>query len=132
MLNLNDVGETFDVKVLVQFAQKGGTVKQGDFMATFRREDPDRVQVAIEDGLSNIDLLFNGWIDKDGVTEIPGVLVAAGDIGRSPSDLLAADESLAFVKKSAECVNAAAVAFIKATRAERYIEGTSKKRSSRG
>ena len=140
MLNVNDNPETFKVKVLVQFAQPNGTVKQGDFMATYRREAPEKVQAAIDAGVSNIELLFRGWVDSTEVDDngtvqprdVDGVLLEVEGIGRSPTDPLPAAEALAWVRKSAECVNAAAVAFIKATRAERYIEETSKKRVSRG
>lgn len=131
MLNLNDKPDTFEVKVLVQFAQPNGTVKQGDFTATFRREKRSIVQEAVDDGLDNGALLFDGWTDRKGA-EYNGVMIAAGDIGSSPTELLPADQALAFVRDSAECTNAAVVAFFKATRAERYIEGTSKKRSARG
>jgi len=120
MLNVDDATQpTFEVKVLVQFAQKGGGVKQGDFMAEFKRKDPAEVDRMVNDDVTHREL-----IDE--------VLVGVSGIGRSPSEPLPADEALEFVKKSPECVNAAAAAFFKATRAERYVDPISRKRAARG
>lgn len=129
MLYLNDASDTFKVKVLVQFSQPDGSIKQGDFMATFSRTDPEKVQQMIDDSVPNIDMLFG----YEGETKkVDGVLLSVEGIGRTPSDPLQPAEALAFVKKTPECVNACAFAFLKATRPERYIEETSKKRRSRG
>ena len=131
MLNINDVGDTFEIPVLVQFQQKGGTVKQGDFIAEFRRESKENTDDCTEGGYNNVDLLFDGWKNRNDES-IPGVIVSVRKIGRSPTEELPPDEAMAFVRRTSECVNAAAVAFFKATRPERYNEQTSKKQRARG
>lgn len=130
MLDMNDVADSFKVPVLVQFAQPNGTLRQGEFKARFRREDPEKLQKLIDDGVANIDLLF-GFKDE-GSEPFIGVLLEVEGIGRSATDPAPPAEAMAWVKKTPECVNAACFAFFKATRPERYTEETSKKRRSRG
>lgn len=119
MLNIEKATETVDIKVLVQFVQKGGSVYQGDFMGEFRRLPQERID----------DLLDNETPNSEIVDEI---LVGVTGIGRADGSALPADEAMGWVKKTPECVNAAVVAFFRTMRPERYDEKTSKRRRGRG
>ena len=121
MLVIDDASDTFDVKVLVQFNQKNGAVKQGDFMATFKRLPQDRIDELLDEDA--------GYTRREVLDE---ALVSVSGIGRTPSEELPAEQQLDWVKRTPECVGAAFVAFLRAMRPERYIEGTSKKRYGRG
>lgn len=121
MLVIQDVSDTFEIKVLVQFQQANGSVKQGDFFATFKRPEQSRIDELLDEDA--------GYTRREVLDE---VLQSVRGIGRTPSEELSPDDQIAFVKKTPECVAAAFVAFFKAMRPERYIEGTSKKRSGRG
>ncbi|MDZ4812058.1 MAG: hypothetical protein SGI99_05500 [Pseudomonadota bacterium] len=117
-LIVDDVTQTFEREVLVQFAQPNGTVKQGSFTAEFLRLTQEELDDIPEDE-RNSDLVRR-------------VLKAVKGIGRTPSDQLSPEESLKFVLNSAECVNAAAMVFFRVSRPERYDEKTSRTQRKRG
>jgi hypothetical protein len=117
-LIINDQSETFEQEVLVQFAQMGGTIKQGSFTAEFKRLSQDELDDMPEDE-RNSDLLRR-------------VLKGVKGIGKSPSEPLPPAEQLAFVLNSPECVNAAALVFFRVSRPERYDEKTSRTQRRRG
>lgn len=111
---------TVEIKVLVQFQGAGGAVTQGDFMGTFKRLPQSRL-----DELMDPDENFRNSEVLD------EVLVGVSGIGREGVEL-PADEQLAWVKATPECVGAAVAAFFKTLRPARYDEKTSKSRRSRG
>lgn len=107
---------TVEITVMVQFMD--GTL--GDFKGTFQRLDQDRIDELLdpEENFSNSEI-----VDE--------VLVGVSGITTNGAEL-PADEQLAWVKKTPECVSAAVAAFFKKLRPERYAEKTSKRRRSRG
>lgn len=113
---------TMAITVLVQFQNADGSLTQGDFKGTFKRVEQRRVD----------DMAGAGddapWTNSEVLDE---VLVGVSGISDGTTEL-PADEQLAWVKQTPECVNAAVAAFFKAMRAERYVEKTSSKRRSRG
>jgi hypothetical protein len=111
---------TVDIKVLVQFQGEAGTVVQGDFMGKFRRLPQARI-----DELMDPDENFRNSEVLD------EVLVSVSGIGKGGEEL-PADEQLAWVKATPECVGAAVAAFFRTLRPARYDEKTSKSRRSRG
>lgn len=114
----DDSTETFEKEVLVQFAQKDGTVKQGSFKAEYLRLKQSEID-DLDDNTPNSTLLDQ-------------VLKGVSGISRKGGVSMTPEEQHAFVLDSPECVNAAALVFFKATRPERYDEKTSKTRRSRG
>lgn len=115
-----DSAPTVDIKVMVQFKGKGTAVTQGDFMGTFNRLPQERI-----DELMDAD---EGYRNSEVLDEI---LIGVSGIGRAGVEL-PADEQLAWVKKTPECVGAAVAAFFKELRPARYDEKTSRKRRGRG
>lgn len=114
-------GGTVDIKVLVQFKGKGASVYQGDFLGTFKRLPQDRLDTLMDpdENFRNSEVLDE-------------VLVSVSGIGHADGTELPADEQLAWVRKTPECVGAAVVAFFKELRPARYDEKTSSKRRGRG
>ncbi len=111
---------TIDIKVLVQFQKKGGSVYQADFNAEFKRVEQARIDDFLDDE--------QGWTNSAVLDEI---LLGVNGITRGGVEM-PADEQLSWVKQTPECVNAAVTAFFRTTRPERYNEKTSKKRRARG
>lgn len=122
MLQIEKVTDqpTVGIKVLVQFKGAGNTVTQGEFMGTFKRVDQDR-----------IDEMLDPEANYKNSEIVEEVLVGVSGIGRGDTEL-PADEQLAWVKKTPECVAASVAAFFKELRPARYDEKTSKSRRSRG
>lgn len=114
-------GGTVDIKVLVQFKGKGNSSYQGDFLGTFARLPQSRI-----DELMDPD---ENYRNSEVLDE---VLLSVSGIGRADGVELPADEQLAWVKKTPECVGASVAAFFKELRPERYAEKTSSKRRGRG
>jgi hypothetical protein len=120
MLEIEKAAEAVDIKVLVQFAQKGGTVYQGEFTGEFRRITQERIDELLDpDG----DYTVSDVVDE--------VLVGARGIGKGGTEM-PPDEALAWVKQQPECISAAYAAFFKAMRPERYNEKTSRRARKRG
>lgn len=111
---------TIGITVLVQFQMGDGSVKQGDFLGEFKRLEQKRV-----DELLDPDAAYG---NSEVLDEI---LVGVSGIGENGTEL-PAEEQLAWVKKTPECVNASVAAFFKVMRPARYDEKTSGKRRSRG
>lgn len=112
---------TVELKVMVQFAKKGGGLYQGDFLGEFRRLPQDRVDVLCDEDES--------YRNSEVLDEI---LVGVSGIGRADGTELPADEAMAWVKKTPECVNAAVTAFFRTMRPERYNEKTRRRQRGRG
>lgn len=111
---------TMSLPVLVQFTNGDGSVVQGDFLGKFKRVSQDRIDEMLDPdaAITNSEL-------------VEEVLVGVSGIGENGTEL-PADEQLAWVKQTPECVSAAAAAFFKVMRAARYDERTSTKQRSRG
>lgn len=120
MFETSKISDTVDIKVLVQFAQKGGTVLQGDFMGEFKRVPQERIDALMDEEA--------GYTVSEVVDEI---LLGARGLGRDGVEM-SAEEGLAWVKKTPECVQAAYTAFFRAMRPERYNEKTSKRARRNG
>lgn len=112
------------IKVLVQF-QRDGVPYQGDFMGQFRRLAQSRIDQLLDED--------EGFRNSDVLDE---VLSSVSGIGRKSDaggfEELAADEQMAWVKNTPECVNAAVTAFFRTMRPERYNEKTQKRQRGRG
>lgn len=111
---------TLGLSVLVQFQNADGTVTQGDFKGTFKRVPQAKIDEMADPTAP--------WTNSEVLDE---VLVGVSGISDGATEL-PADEQLAWVKQTPECVNASVAAFFKAMRAERYVEKTSSGRRSRG
>lgn len=116
MLLIETRSDTFERTVPVRFAQPGGTFREGEFKATFKRVDKPRLDEMLE--------AENGYTQSDVLDE---VLVGVSGIGRSASEELPPDEQLAWVKRSPECCAAAFNSFFAAMRQEPGAGKTSKK-----
>lgn len=95
---------------------------KGDFKGTFKRVSQDRLNELLdpEANFQNGELVDEFLVGVSGITESEG----------GPE--LPADEQLAFVKQTPECVNASVVAFFAAMRPASYDAKTSRSRRSRG
>lgn len=120
MLYADEITDTFESEVLVQFKQTGGKVIQGSYWAEFYRLDQPTV-----DEMADWDDLRNSEIFEKTVKRV-------WDVGKSRTEAFAPDEAMAFVKKSGECVSAAVTVFFRSMRAERYVERTSRKQRKNG
>lgn len=107
---------TVEIKVDVQFMD--GSL--GDFTGTFARMDQDEIDELMdpEKAYSNSEVVDKVLLGVRGITE--------GDTE------LPAEEQLAWVKKTPECVSASVAAFFRKLRPARYEEKTSRSRRSRG
>lgn len=107
---------TVEITVLVEFMDG----QQGDFKGTFKRVDQTRLTELLnpEENFQNSEIVDEILLGVSGISD--------GD------KELPADEQLAWVKNTPECVNATVVAFFKRMRPARYDEKTSSKRRSRG
>lgn len=115
----NKASATVDIKVLVQFAQPGGAVYQGEFDGEFKRVSQEQIDEYMDSEAA--------WAVSEVVREL---LVGASGIGDDAGNELSKEDGLTWVLAQPECVSAAYAAFLKAMRPERYNEKTSKK--SRG
>ena len=115
MFDIKKITGTAEIEVLVKFPTESGAV-EGSYFATVRRPtQADLDELADpEAGFTNSEVLDKYF------TRVRGI----GSDGTE----LSADEQLAYVKSSPECVSAGAVAFLKAFGPERYAGKTSKKR----
>ncbi len=93
----------------------------GEFTGEFSRATQSELDGYLDEGLTNSELLDRVLKKVSGIgradPEAPGKLVE-----------LPADEQMAFVRSSPECVEAAALRFFSAMRQERPAEKTSKRR----
>lgn len=119
-LDLKRLALTITITVLVQFRTEDGSIYQGDFKGVFKRLPQNEVEDMID---ADPPMLNSEILDK--------VLMGVSGIASDGAEL-PADEQLAWVKRTPECVNAAVAAFFKELRPERYNEKTSGKRSKRG
>ncbi|HET8555279.1 MAG TPA: hypothetical protein VFL78_10670 [Rhodanobacteraceae bacterium] len=120
MIEIETSSESFDRTVTVQFAQPNGTMRQGDFKATFKRASQELVDEMAGDEWKNSEVLGE-------------VLLGVSGIGRKnpetgKTEELPPDEQLAWVRNSPECVNAAVSSFFAATLPANGGSKTSKKR----
>lgn len=118
MFDLNRIKSTIAVLVLVQFTQDDGSKLQGEFKAHFKRIEQAEIDAMIDDNTPNTEVL-----DR--------VLESVSGIGSNGQEL-PAEEQLAWVKRTPECVGAAVAAFFQQFRPDRQNEKTSAKRRSRG
>lgn len=119
-LDRKRIALTVAITVLVQFRNDDGSIYQGDFKGVFKRLPQNEVEEMID---ADPPLLNSEILDR--------VLVGVSGIASEGVEL-PAEEQLAWVKATPECVNAAVAAFFKELRPERYNEKTSGKRSKRG
>ncbi len=118
MFDLNRIKSTIAVAVLVQFTQDDGSKLLGEFKAHFKRIEQSEIDAMIDDNTPNTEVL-----DR--------VLESVSGIGINGQEL-PAEEQLAWVKRTPECVGAAVAAFFQQFRPDRQNEKTSAKRRSRG
>lgn len=118
MFDLSRIKSSIAVAVLVQFTQDDGSKLQGEFKAHFKRVPQTEIEAMVDEELTGPEIL-----DR--------VLESVSGIGQNGQEL-PADEQLAWVKRTPECVGAAVTAFFREFRPERYNEKTSGRRRSRG
>lgn len=114
--------ETFTKTVKVRFATNNNAFREGDFKATFKRIDKDRMDEFLDPDA--------GYTQTEVLDE---VLVGVSGIGKratpdAPLEELPPEEALAEVRKSIECCNAAFRDFFGAMRQDAGDAKTSKKR----
>ncbi len=118
-INVNKVSAIKLVSLAVAVTFMDGST--GDFNGEFRRVSQDELDEFMTDGLTNSELL-------DKVLERVSGIGAPDPDNASRLAELPADQQLAFVRASPECVEAAALRFFSAMRQERPAEKTSKRR----
>ncbi len=119
-INISKVTPTILLDVLVQFQNANGTATEGSYKATFRRPSQEELDHLLdpENEVRNIDTIDQFLVSVSGV----GHQTEGGGVAELP-----ADEQLAWVKATPECVNAGAAAFLRAFRPVRYEGKTSKR-----
>lgn len=118
-INIEKVDATIELEVLVQFQTARNTSTEGSYFGTFRRPTQNEI-----DDILDVD---SAWSNSDTVAEF---LVSVRGIGKGEGEM-PADEQLAWVKGTPECVNAGAAAFLRAFRPARYEKKTSRPPRSR-
>lgn len=117
-IRIDNITPTLTIEVLVEFHTDRNTTVQGSYIGTFKRLPQEEIDALIDSDTPNSELLDQ-------------VLVGVSGVGGADGEL-PADEQLAWVKKTPECVSAGAAAFFRKLRPARYDESTSKKRRGRG
>lgn len=114
-INIGKVDSTLTLEVLVQFANANGNVTEGSYKATFKRPDQEQLGRIVDPDaeVRNIEVLDEYLVGVSGISNGEGELPA--------------DEQLAWVKKTPECISAGAAAFLRAFRPVRYEGKTSKR-----
>lgn len=117
MIEIGTADATFTRNVKVRFATNSGATREGDFKATFKRIDKQRLDEFLDADA--------GYTQSEVLDE---VLVGVSGIGRSATEELPPDEAMKWVRSSIECCNAAFRDFFMAMRQDDGAEKTSKKR----